>query len=159
MKKKNDMDRPSIEELQFLQALNSSYRLLLNYGARRIKEMEITMAQAYMLVFLGLHPDMTLEDISKELLLAKSAIHLTLHQPIFQPSVSSQHFGRYVSYNIRYGTRTEDVIEIPQKQSDEKYTHTFEGWEEDVSTFVTDNAVYTAKFSTKVNKDQDGVQG
>ena len=54
--------------------------------------------------------------------------------------------------NIRYGTRTEDVIEIPQKQSDEKYTHTFEGWEEDVSTFVTDNAVYTAKFSTKVNK-------
>ena len=80
MKKKNDMDRPSIEELQFLQALNSSCRLLLNYGARRIKEMEITMAQAYMLVFLGLHPDMTLEDISKELLLAKSAIHLTLHQ-------------------------------------------------------------------------------
>ena len=80
MKKKNDLNRPSIEELQFLQALNSSYRLLLNYGARRIKEMEITMAQAYMLVFLGLHPDMTLEDISKELLLAKSAIHLTLHQ-------------------------------------------------------------------------------
>ena len=80
MKKKNDLNRPSIEELQFLQALNSSYRLLLNYGARRIKEMEITMAQAYMLVFLGLHPDMTLEDISKELLLAKSAIHLTLRQ-------------------------------------------------------------------------------
>ena len=26
MKKKNDMERPSIEELQFLQALNSSYR-------------------------------------------------------------------------------------------------------------------------------------
>ena len=80
MKKKNDMDRPSIEELQFLQALNSSYRLLLNYGARCIKEREITITQAYMLVFLGLHPGMTLEDISKELLLAKSAIHLTLRQ-------------------------------------------------------------------------------
>ena len=80
MKKKIDTERPSIDELQFLQALNSSYRLLHNYGARRIKEMEITMAQAYMLVFLGLHPEMTLEDISKELLLAKSAIHLTLHQ-------------------------------------------------------------------------------
>ena len=89
MKKRNqtkktsvDMDeeRPSLQEILFLQALNSSYRLLVNYGARRIKELDITMAQAYMLVFLAFHPDMTLEEISKELLLAKSAIHLTLHQ-------------------------------------------------------------------------------
>ena len=54
--------------------------------------------------------------------------------------------------NIPYGTRTEDIIEIPEKQSDEKYTHTFEGWQEDVSRFVTENAVYTARFNTKVNK-------
>ena len=76
-----DQDRPSLQEILFLQALNSSYRLLVNYGAaRHIKELDITMAQAYMLLFLAYHPDMTLEEISKELLLAKSAIHLTLHQ-------------------------------------------------------------------------------
>ena len=89
MKKRNqpknttvDMDheRPSLQEILFLKALNSSYRLLFNYGARLIKELDVTMAQAYMLLFLAYHPDMTLEEISKELLLAKSAIHLTLHQ-------------------------------------------------------------------------------
>ncbi|MBR5079500.1 MAG: winged helix-turn-helix transcriptional regulator [Victivallales bacterium] len=75
-----NQERPSLQEILFLKALNSSYRLLVNYGARRIKELDVTMAQAYMLLFLAYHPDMTLEEISKELLLAKSAIHLTLHQ-------------------------------------------------------------------------------
>ena len=75
-----DNERPSLQEILFLKALNSSYRLLFNYGARLIKELDVTMAQAYMLLFLAYHPDMTLEEISKELLLAKSAIHLTLHQ-------------------------------------------------------------------------------
>ena len=75
-----NQDRPSLQEILFLKALNSSYRLLVNYGARCIKGLDVTMAQAYMLLFLAYHPDMTLEEISKELLLAKSAIHLTLHQ-------------------------------------------------------------------------------
>lgn len=75
-----DNERPSLQEILFLKALNSSYRLLFNCGARLIKELDVTMAQAYMLLFLAYHPDMTLEEISKELLLAKSAIHLTLHQ-------------------------------------------------------------------------------
>ena len=54
--------------------------------------------------------------------------------------------------NIRYGTRTEDILKIPEKQSNEKYTYTFKGWKENISTFVTDDAVYTAQFSEKLNR-------
>ena len=51
-----DNERPSLQEILFLKALNSSYRLLFNYGARLIKELDVTMAQAYMLLFLAYHP-------------------------------------------------------------------------------------------------------
>ena len=54
--------------------------------------------------------------------------------------------------NIRYGTRTEDILEVPVKQSNEQYTYTFKGWKESLDTFVTDNAVYTAQFNEKVNR-------
>ncbi len=67
-------------ELDFLRNLNTAYRLLTNYATRRIKHLGLTLAQALMLHFLSHCTDDSLENIAKELHMAKSAARQTLHQ-------------------------------------------------------------------------------
>lgn len=69
-------------KVYFLQHLERSYRMLLNYGARQIKELDITLAQLMLLGHLAYLPDASQETLSKSLYLAKSAISLTVRQLI-----------------------------------------------------------------------------
>ena len=55
--------------------------------------------------------------------------------------------GSLISSGTYYFGDKVKIPPTPQKESDGKYSYTFEGWDRDVSAYVAANAVYTAKYT------------